>query len=483
MKIISLFNGIYFSRMNKIFMCLIIFQLATQIYYYNQTIEKIGVNEHGLLGYTTEAYYHNCAKNMALYGIHSDGEYPEIKPTNYRPPLFSFLISIIYKIFSVNEVHGLIFNNILLLLTTIIIFKIGNLFNPQIGLLSAILFVAEPYLLERANSIQSEIPHIFFFSFALYFSIKIFYLNKDSNKNIILFSLLFFLSTFVRTVTLYYPIIFLMFLIMIYRMQTYFIKDHQLNFKKIGLIFILINLFGTMAWSTRNYIHTDNFDYTGMKGIHLGLFVAPGVYAAENNIDYAAARKIIRNKYFNDEKFYSLDIGDQQKYLASVGKKIIIENPIGFLKHYFGRSFRLLFFGYPTSAMLPFYSKEKMIYAENIMKKLSSSFSAKLSILGDLFSNGFKFYTLHIVFFKIFYVLFLLSSLAGSLLMVFQKTSTNDRLIGLFIGSIFYYLIAIYLFNAGPRLRIGLLPIMVIFSSQYLIYLKSYFIQKTIRVD
>ena len=481
MNMISLFNRISISRINIPFVVLIILQLLLQVYYYNQTIEKVGVNEHGLLGYTTEIYYHNCAKNIAIYGIHSDGEYPEISPTNYRPPLFSFLLSIFYKIFSVNEKYGLILNNILLFLTTIIIFRTSRLFNSKLGLLSVLLFVAEPYLLERANSVQSEISHIFFFSLSLYFSIQIFYLNQDSTKNIFMFSLLFFLSTFVRTVTLYYPIVFVIFLLFAFQMPKFFAINNGPDLKKIAIIFLSINLFGTMAWSTRNYIHTGNFDYTGMKGIHLGLFVAPGVYAAENNIDYADARKIIRNKYFNDENFHSLDIGDQQKYLASVGKKIILENPIGFLKHYFGRSFRLLFFGYPVSSMLPFYSKEKMVYAESIMKNSPSGVSNKLSILGNLFSDGFKFYTFHIVFFKIFYVFFLLSSFAGSLLMVLQKAFMNGRLVGLFIASIFYYLIAIYLFNAGPRLRIGLLPLMVIFSSHFLIYIKFYFMNKISR--
>ena len=41
---------------------------------------------------------------------HSDGEYPEISLTNYRPPLFSFLLSI-FAVFSVNEKYGLILNN------------------------------------------------------------------------------------------------------------------------------------------------------------------------------------------------------------------------------------------------------------------------------------------------------------------------------------------------------------------------------------
>ena len=468
--------------MKYIITSLIIIQTLVLIYYCNQTVTKIGINEHGLLGYTTEAYYQNCAKNMALYNVYSEGNYPDIKPTNFRPPLFPFLLSIVYKIFSVNEVYGIIFNNILLLLTIIVIYKTGNLFNPKLGLLSALLFVAEPYLLERANSVQSEISHIFFFSLSLYFSVKIFYLNEDSTKNVILFSLLFFLSTFVRTVTLYYPIILLIFLLLVYKMPTFFVINEGLNLKKIGIIFLSVNLLGTMAWSTRNYIHTDNFDYTGMKGIHLGLFVAPGAYAEENNLDYSEARKIIRNKYFNDDHFHSLNFGEKQKYMSSVGKKIIFNNPIGFIKHYFKQTYSL-FFGYPISAILLFYSKEKMVYVEEIMKNPSSGIKGKLSILRDFFNNDLKFYSFHIVLFKAFYVFFLFSSLVGSLLMVLQKKSKNNRLIGFFIGSVFYYLIAIYLFNAGPRLRISLLPIMVIFTSHFLFYTKSYINGKRLKID
>ena len=142
---------------------LIFFQAAILVYFFNQSINKIGVNEHGFIGFTTEAYNQKCAENLARYSTYSDNNYPNIQPTNFRPPLFPFLLAVIYKIFSVNEIYGLILNNILLLITTIVIYKTGEIFKKKIGLFSALLFMAEPYLLERANSIQTEISHIFFF--------------------------------------------------------------------------------------------------------------------------------------------------------------------------------------------------------------------------------------------------------------------------------------------------------------------------------
>ena len=457
-----------------ILILLIIIQALALMYFCKLTITKIGINEDGLLGFTTEPYYQNCAKNFAMYNIYSDGNYPDIEPTNFRPPLFPFLLSIVYKIFSVNEVYGFIFNNIFLLLTTIIIYKTGNLFNQKLGLLSALLFIAEPYLLERANSIQTEISHIFFFSLALYYAVKIFYKNDISNKNIILFSLLFFLSTFTRIVTFYYPIIFLIIMILIYRMQINLSMKHNLDLKKIAIIFLIINSLGTMAWSARNYIHTGNSKFAGMTGIHIGLFVAPGAYSQANNIDYSEARKIIRNKYFDNDYFRSLGSSDQQIYLTSIGKKIILDNPIGFIKWYIIQS-KQLFLGYPVSAMLLFYSKEKIKKVESIMlNSPSGGIKNKLSILRNIYEEGMIFYISHMIFFKLFYFALFLSSVCGSILMVTDK-SNNYQLIGIIISSIYYYLIGIYLFSAPARLRISLLPMMVLFSSYFLFYIKSYY--------
>tara|TARA_Y100001970_G_C14204109_1_gene842871 strand:- start:796 stop:2199 length:1404 start_codon:yes stop_codon:yes gene_type:complete len=455
---------------------LIFFQAAILVYFFNQSINKIGVNEHGFIGFTTEAFNQKCAENLAKYNTYSDNNYPNIQPTNFRPPLFPFLLAVIYKIFSVNEIYGLILNNVLLLITTIVIYKTGEIFNKKIGFFSALLFMAEPYLIERANSIQTEISHIFFLSLSLYFAVRIFYKNEISSKNIFLFSSLFFLSTFTRTVTLYYPIVFVIIMIFIYKIQNRLSLINKFQLKKIIMIFLTINLVGTMSWSIRNYIYTGNYGFSGMTGVHFGLFVAPGVYSQANSIKYSEARNLIRKKYFNSENFHSMNSSEQQDYLTSIGKKIILENPIGFIKWYCIQA-KQLFLGYPVSIMLLFYPKDKIQKAESIMRDSpSDDIKSKLLILKNLYDEGFIFYIIHMVFYKIFYLILLIASVIGSIFMI--SDSSNNRLIGLVIASVFYYLIGIYLFSAPARLRISLLPMMVLFSSYFFIHIKSYFYRK-----
>ena len=464
--------------MNKNFAFLIIFSIYAIIlaYYYNQTINKIGINEYGLLGFTTESYYQDCTENLAKYNVYSRGEYPNLEPSTYRPPFFALILSIVYKAFSINQHYCLILNNLLLLLTLLVIYKTGNLFNPNLGLLSSLLFIFEPFLLERANSIQTEILQVFLFSCSIYYATRIFYKFEFKNFNIIMFSLLFFLSTFTRTVTLYYPIIFLLVIPLLFNINKKIIPSIKIPYRRVAIIFFIINICGTLSWSFRNYLHTDNFDYIGMKGVHLGLFVAPGAYSKANEIPYTEARKIIRNKYFNNDYYNSLSKGEKQKYMTEIGKKIILNNPIGFLKHYIGQVDEL-FFGYPTTAILLFYSKDKMQIAEKMISDNShTGVKGKIIVLKNLIDNGLFLYVLHIVLLKLFYILLFVGSLLGAVLIVTDK-SYKYIFIGIVISSIYLYLIGIYLFSGPARLRISLLPMMVLFLSYLYYYIEPHIIK------
>ena len=154
---------------NQIFLVLIVIQLITQFYFYNRTISQIGINEHGLLGFTTEYHYENVAFNYFTYNQLASGEYPNLTPETYRAPLWPFILSNAYKIFGFDMKIGLIINNIFLFICSIILFLIGKKISKYSGILCSLIFFLDPILIERANSNQSEIPYILLFTICIYF--------------------------------------------------------------------------------------------------------------------------------------------------------------------------------------------------------------------------------------------------------------------------------------------------------------------------
>ena len=111
----KVFNYLIHSKY-LFFIIVILFQLIIQIYFYNRTITQIGINEHQLLGFTTERHYENVAFNFYKYDQFASGDYPDLTPESYRAPLWPFILSIAYNFFDFDMKLGLIINNILLFL-------------------------------------------------------------------------------------------------------------------------------------------------------------------------------------------------------------------------------------------------------------------------------------------------------------------------------------------------------------------------------
>ena len=91
------------------------------------------------------------------------------------------------------------------------------------------------------------------------------------------------------------------------------------------------------GWQIRNHSITGNYDYAGMKSIHLFSFWAPDVIAKRDNISMEDAKKSLFDKVNKDPKYLEIDnmvkdgdlfaLGEKQKYLNNAGLAIIKENP------------------------------------------------------------------------------------------------------------------------------------------------------------
>ncbi len=199
--------------------------------------------------WSQDSYWHmSLAKNIfSGKGYTIDGQSPHGK----YPPGLSFLILPFLLIFSNVQIAGLILIGILSLLSIFLIYKIGKLISPLVGIISSILLLTHYLWVFNSVCIMTEIP------FAFFSICSIFLFIKGFNKKIYFIpSLVFFaISSLIRYdgFLLVFPFAF-------------FLWKNKLEIKQkikkefiIGLFLALI-IIG--AWFLRNWITFGNPFYT-----------------------------------------------------------------------------------------------------------------------------------------------------------------------------------------------------------------------------
>jgi hypothetical protein len=151
-----------------------------RIYYDEDIYENIGQN----LATLQKAQL--CNDGGTTYGVYSchEGHY------NKEPYAYPYLLSIVYRLFGVNETLSFIFNNLLLGITIIIVFLLAFLLfkNYLIGIFSALIYALIPQNLLWFNTTAVE-PSASLFSGIFIFAVVIF-LKDKSNRSLFLVAVL-----------------------------------------------------------------------------------------------------------------------------------------------------------------------------------------------------------------------------------------------------------------------------------------------------
>jgi len=448
----GLFNFFKFNRLDLLFISFLIFVVIIQIYFFKRV-----QYHHSPKGFTTESF-ENLSKNLAIYNTYSDGQYPDLPLFTFRPPMHPFLLSLCYRLTGNFYYSGMIFHNLLFILSIIIIYLTGKRFNPLVGFIASLLLFIDPISIIQSNSCQSEIPFMFFLTLSIYFLVV--FIQTKKIKYSILFSICFTLSNFVRTVTLYFPFFFILLICFGYIL---FLKQNKLFNLKFLIIFLLIFSIPTFSWMYRNYKASGNSDFACMKAVHLYNFIAAKVYADKMGINREEARKILDKKYFNNE-YNKLSDGDKEKYKIKIAKKIILDNPKEFLKNYI-KSYFMLFFSYPVEFFALQYDKETYQELMKMVGQKVYTMKERFDKIKKLISNKHMSYFVYTIFIKFYYVIIMFLSFIGLFYMSFKSLKTENKQIGLFLLFLFVYIILISCTWATGRLRIQILPIMSLASA------------------
>ena len=144
-----------------------------RIFYDEDIYENIGQN----LATLQKAQL--CNDGGTTYGVYSchEGHY------NKEPYAYPYLLSIVYRLFGVNETLSFIFNNLLLGITIIIVFLLAFLLfkNYLIGIFAALVYTLIPQNLLWFNTTAVE-PSASLFSGIFIFAVVIFLKHKSTRS-------------------------------------------------------------------------------------------------------------------------------------------------------------------------------------------------------------------------------------------------------------------------------------------------------------
>ena len=436
------------DRYDKVFVFVLIFFIVFQVIYF-----CFVQNHYPGIGFKCEDFYSPLAENLVKHGEYSTGEFPDLKPSNYRPPLYPIALAIIYRVFGVNEVWGLILNNILLSSLVFIVYKIGCIFSKKVGIFATMVFILDPILLKLANTNQSDILFAFLLSLFVFFAIRI--VNSGlTQKKIIISSLILGLATFTRALGMYIWILTILTLLIVN-----WKKISHLKLLKYITIFVFIQALFIGGWMFRNYHITGNSDYAGMKTTFLFSFLAPRVMGKVNNVNWHKVKGQMGADIKKDEKYSNLlTETERNNYKMQIAKQIIKDN-WQFAILVVIDNMPQFFLSYPVDAMLVLYDQARF---ERISRFLygprrynEKTIKSKINVFRTYFENDVGLVMVHGIATKGFYLIIAVCSFIGIGQMFLNS---KYRPIGLFICLLSIYIILVSCTSVEGRFRVPLMP-------------------------
>jgi len=225
--------------------------------------------------------YHNLAIELFESDAYSS-------PTSqFYTPGYPFFVGTIYSIVDKRPWVVLLVQIALNVFTLFLVYRLGLLLaNPRIAWLSGVLYTLEPLAIYYTNAFLTETLFSLIFTGSM---ISLFHGIKNRRLNYLLASgFLLGLATYVRPVTLYFPIV-IVAMILIWPKRNATFKAYT----TIGLVLVfLITIF---PWTYRNYHQYGAMSFTSFKGFNLLFFNATAVEKAKTGKTYIPIRAEFRD--------------------------------------------------------------------------------------------------------------------------------------------------------------------------------------------
>ena len=433
--------NININSLKHLFFFSIVFSVIIRIAFYLYTSQN------------TELYFQGDQVEYIKLGkiLHDQFQFDETFYTN-RAPLYPAFISLILKFY--NNLNFIILTQHLVSLSFIIIaYNIGLIYSKEIAFISGILCSLNLNFIIHANFFLTETLFGLFFFIFLFFSI---HFLKFFKIKFLLFSGIFLgLSALVRPLVIYFPIVFLIFLVFA-----------KYNFKKkfLAIFVFLITFYATIfPWMFHNYKLHGHFALTSSLASNISGWYLPHIDQFEKKINLSEARIKNNNAWENYKKDLKPEVVEDYFELDKEAKKYFFN----IIKEYkFTSIAQAWFWGGMKNILSP-----PFIDFATLFKINHSSFydtpgdSFVKQAFNFIFFNSNIYYSFILIFGILLIIIFRFVQLFG-IFHYFKK----DKYLLLFLISIIIY----FLFVSGPigygKYRFPLEIIFILLTSKGIFY-------------
>ncbi|OGF64885.1 MAG: hypothetical protein A2Y62_13255 [Candidatus Fischerbacteria bacterium RBG_13_37_8] len=269
--------------------------------------------------------------------------------------------------------------------------------NTSAAYFSALLYTFEPLSILYCSRIMSET--LFTFLTYLFLYLLLCYFEYNLNIYLYLSSIVLVFAIYVRTVLYYFPVILIITAIIYIIFKWNQRKKYLLAFSSFfGIIIILVG-----AWHVRNGLLTGYWGFSIISDVTIYLFHGSSVIAEKQNIYLLDAQKQLMEYNSNLKSKEKLTLAENYKRLRQEGIRIILNNPLLFLKAYTKGLFQLMFDAGTADYLHLFHYNAK--YLAQVFIKINQNYFNSIMVLARSSLRLFMLYSLLMLILLLYIVL------------------------------------------------------------------------------
>jgi len=255
--------------------------------------------------------YINMSHNLLNHFTFANGDFPFLNIETFRVPGYPVFLTLV-NLLPGNFVFNIVFLQLSLSVATVVLgYRWFRQMGEKGGAVLGTIFLSLDYINIMHNPIVlAETLQMFFLVVSADLTWQ--WLKREDNKSAIYSGVLWSLTSFIKPVSLYLPVILSLFM---------------WRNKKQMVLFLLATYFLSLGWCLRNYIQTGYFSFSTVMGISLIRYPAAGIEATIKRKTWAETDVELRAKIDARYGEYRSDAHKSAIY-AKEAIKIISKEPV-----------------------------------------------------------------------------------------------------------------------------------------------------------
>ncbi len=258
---------------------------------------------------------------------HGEFAFEQGTPTMRRAPLYPLFLSGIYAVFGHSYLSVRLIQSFLETLTCFLIFLIGKkIFNEYTGFIALILSVIYPFFIYYTGMLLVETLLIFLIAIIIY--LMVISIDYKTKRKMVLIGIAFAAAGLCKPT--FYPMIFL------FSIFLFIHAENKIKVTKYLLLMFVPFIITVVPWGIRNKIVFEKFEIThegGMQNLFDSLLTAN-----------KGSTGLATEEVYKDERHIK-GLGkkpeERGNYYFNQFKKLLIKNPLAFIKNAGFKFFRL----------------------------------------------------------------------------------------------------------------------------------------------